>query len=326
MNNLQTSYLGLNLASPIIVSSSGLSNSPEKTKLMEKAGAGAIVLKSLFEEQMLHETSELLKTSPDYAEAGDYIANYTKSHNIGQYLDQIKNAKSNIKIPVIASINCISASDWTSYASMIENAGADALELNIHVIPLSANTNSAKIEQIYFDIVKSVRAKISIPIAVKISNQFTNLFYMAEQFKAHGAEALVLFNRFYEPDIDVDSLEMSNAAVFSHHSDYAKVLRWIGLLDQRTAMKQLSATTGVHSPEVAIKLLLAGATTVQLASVLYQEGIEQISVFNESISNWMQKMSYKNIDAFRGKMSYRNLKNPAIYERAQFMKYFSSLE
>lgn len=326
MNNLKTNYLGLQLSSPIIVSSNGLSNSIEKIKQMEKFGAGAIILKSLFEEQILHETSELLKTSPAYSEAGDYISNYTKSHNLEKYFEHIKLAKQSVKTPIIASINCVSAADWTNFAYQIKNAGADALELNIHLIPISANIPSAKLEQIYFDIVKSVKEKVNIPVAVKISNQFTNLAYMAEQLKAHGADALVLFNRFYEPDIDTENMEMSNAAVFSHNTDYHKVLRWVGLLDGRTAMKEISATTGVHDPVAAIKLILAGASTVQLASVLYQEGIEQINVFNEAISQWMKKMNFESVQAFKGKMSYKNLKNPAIYERAQFMKYFSSLE
>lgn len=325
MSKLKINYLGLSLESPLIVSSNGLSNSVEKIKLMEKSGAGAVVLKSLFEEQILLETGYLLKHN-DYPEAEDYIRNYTRSNTLDNYLKHIKEAKQAVKIPIIASINCVSADDWTEFAESIQEAGADALELNIHIIPTSKEYSSKDVEQTYIDIVTAVKSKLSIPIAVKISSQFTNLIYMVERLKAAGADAVVLFNRFFEPDIDIEKMDFMNSNIFSSADDYNQALRWIGMLDGKTSKIEFSASTGVHDAEAAIRLILAGATTVQLASVLYNGGIEQIKGFNTTILTWMEKMNYETVDSFKGKMSYKNVKSPAIYERAQFMKYFSSLE
>jgi len=321
---LQSKYLGINLNSPLIVSSSGLSNSLEKIKKMEEYGAGAIVLKSLFEEQILFETSDLLKHN-DYPEAEDYIRNYTQNNTLKLYLEHLKKAKEAVNIPIIASINCVSDKNWLDFTKSIEDAGADAIELNIHIFPTEIDWDSKDIEKKYLEIVYHIKQKIKIPVAVKISNQFTNLLAMADKLKGAGASSLVLFNRFYQPDIDIEKMKFTRGRVFSDSMSYTKELRWIGLLSGRIPELELSASTGVHSSAAALQLILAGADTVQLCSILYERGLEFISAMNSEIESWMKKKNYKEIKSFKGKMSYKNIKNPAMYERAQFMKYFSDL-
>ncbi len=325
MADLRTNYLGIELRNPIIVSSSGLTNTVAKIKKLEKNNAGAVVLKSIFEEQINHETSSLLQHN-DYPEAGDYILNYSKSNTIDTYLNLVKNAKAEVEIPIIASVNCVSTEDWISFAKQLEEAGADALELNIHIVVADLSLSSADIEQKYFDIVKEVKKNTNIPIAVKIGNHFTNLAYMVNQLHAYGASGVVMFNRFYEPDIDIDSLQFTSSEVFSTPNDIRHSLRWVGMLSDIVTNIDISASTGVHDAEAAIKLILAGATTVQVCSTLYKNGVEELNNIVEEIDEWMDDNAYESIDYFSKLMSYKKIKNPSIYERAQFMKYFSNME
>ena len=325
MANLQTSYLGIQLRNPIIVSSSALTNTVEKIKKLEEKGAGAVVLKSLFEEQINYETSHLLQHKR-YPEAADYILNYAKHNTLNEYLDLVKNAKSAVSIPVIASINCVSEKDWTSYAREFEKAGADALELNIHIVVSDRKMKSSDVEQKYLNIIKKVKKKINIPIAAKIGYHFTNIGHMVDRLYAYGAEGVVLFNRFYEPDIDIDEMKFTGAEIFSNPSDIRNSLRWIGILSALIPNVQISASTGVHDGKAAIKMLLAGAKTVQVCSTLYKNGIDELTKIIQEISDWMDKKNYERIADFRGIMSYKDIKDPSIYERAQFMKYFSSVE
>jgi len=325
MANLQTTYLGLSLKNPIIVSSSALTNSVEKIKNLEEKGAAAVVLKSLFEEQINHETSHLLQHKR-YPEAADYILNYAKHNSLNEYLDLVKEAKEAVDIPVIASINCVSEKDWTSYAKEFEEAGADALELNIHIVVADRKTKSQDIEQKYIDILKKVKKKVNIPIVVKIGYHFTNIGRMVDRLNAYGAKGIVLFNRFYEPDIDIDNMKFTSAEIFSNPSDIRNSLRWVGILSDLVSNVEISASTGVHDGKAAIKMLLAGAQTVQVCSTLYKNGIDELLKIIQEISDWMDKKNYERIEDFRGIMSYRDIKDPLIYERAQFMKYFSSVE
>ncbi len=325
MADLSTNYLGIELRNPVIVSSSGLTNTVSKIKKLEQNNAGAVVLKSIFEEQINQETSSLLKHN-DYPEAGDYILNYAKSNTIDEYLNLIKNAKSEVSIPVIASVNCVSTDDWVSFAKQLEEAGADALELNIHIVITDVSLSSAAIEQKYFNILKAVKENISIPIAVKIGNHFTNLAYMINQLYAYGASGVVMFNRFYEPDIDIDSWQFTNSEVFSKPDDLRHSLRWVGMLSDIIPNIDISASTGIHDAEAAIKMILAGATTVQVCSTLYKNGVDELNNIVEGIDEWMEENVLESLDFFRKSMSYKKIKNPAIYERAQFMKYFSNME
>lgn len=324
MANLEVKYLGLNLKNPIIVSSSGLTNTADKIAELEKAGAAAVVLKSMFEEQILFETTDLLQHN-DYPEAQDYILSYAKDNTLKQYTNLVKEAKQKVNIPIIASINCISDSDWESFAKDLEEAGADALELNIYPIPTDRHKDSKYYEDIYFDILKSIKAIVSIPVAVKIGKTFANIINIADQLNANGADSVVLFNRFYEPDIDINEIKLTNAEIFSSPGEIRNTLRWVAMVSGRTDI-QISATTGVHSGKDAVKLLLAGASSVQMCSAIYKNGNKVIGEVINFLNEWMDKKNFEDIKQFRGRMSYKNIKNPSVYERSQFMRYFSSVE
>ncbi len=325
MINLETSYMGLMLKNPLIASSSGITNSVEKIQKIEQAGAGAVVLKSLFEEQINYEVGSLLQYN-DYPEAEDYIKNYAKNNNVDEYLKLIESAKKTVKIPIIPSINCVSALDWTDFAIRIEEAGADALELNIYIIPTERNLSGNDLEKKYYNIVKTVSSKISIPVAVKIGSHYSNLVHFVDGLHANGASAAVLFNRFYEPDIDIDNLKVIAAEVFSTPGDIRHSLRWVAMLSGSLKQMEISASTGIHGGQGAVKQLLAGAQTVQVCSTLYRHGIKQIKNILEDIESWMKRSGYKRVEEFRGLMAYKNMKDSLAYERSQFMRYFSSIE
>lgn len=322
MGNLKTKFVGLELNSPIIAGSCGLTSDIKKLQEIEAAGAGAVVLKSIFEEQINMEVSRSIGDS-SYPEETDYIQNYIRANTIQQYIDLVKLAKERLKIPVIASINCLKNGEWVSFAKELENAGADAIELNAFILPLDEFKESIDIENVYYDIVKHVKSEVKIPLIMKIGNYFTNLPMFVSKLKALGADAVTLFNRFYEPDIDIERMTVGVASVFSLPTDLRQSLRWTGILAGEDKQLQISSSTGVHSGEAVVKLLLAGATTVQVCSALYEQGIPAIRTMNYFISSWMEKKSFKNIEEFRGKLSYTDVGHADRYERAQFMKYFS---
>lgn len=328
MAELKTKYMGLELRSPIIAASCGLTSDVEKMVEMEKAGVGAVVLKSIFEEQINQETSGVFNAgygmSDAYPEAEDYIKTYIRSNTIQKYVDLVRDAKKHLSIPVIASVNCFSGGEWVSFARQLQDAGADALELNVFILPVNEFKESADVENVYFEIMKSIKEQVKIPVAVKISHYFTNLSAFVDKMKAYGANATTIFNRFYEPDININSLTMGAATVFSTATELRTTLRWTGILAGKDKKLEISASTGVHSGEAVVKLLLAGATTVQLCSVLYEKGIPVISEMNSFIKKWMETKAFKTVDDFRGLLSYSSIDNPDLYERAQFMKYFSN--
>lgn len=324
MYNLEVSYLGLKLKNPLIVSSSGLTNSVEKIKKIEKSGAGAVVLKSLFEEQINYEAGSLI-LNHDYPEAEDYIKNYTKDHGVGEYLKLIEEAKDAVSIPVIASINCVTASDWVRFAKEIENAGADALELNVFSLPTDKNLEASEYEKVYFDLAHKIKSVTSLPVSMKIGNHFTNPVNLVYKLFTIGIKGVVLFNRFYEPDIDINKLNLTAADVFSTPSEIRQNLRWVAIISDKVNQIDISASTGVHSGEAIVKQLLAGAEAVQVCSVLYKNGVEYIDKMLDEVEDWMKQNNFKSIEEFRGKMSYKSIPDPMLYERSQFMKYFSSV-
>jgi len=325
MASLTTKYLGLELNSPLIISSSGLTDNLDKLRLAEDSGAGAVVLKSLFEEQINHQAS-LLAESTDYPEASDYVSYYTKSHSLDNYLKLIVSAKESLNIPVIPSINCITQEDWISFAARIEEAGADALEINVFYLPVDKNVTPATAEKLYFDLIQKVRKIIKIPIAVKLGQRFSNLLNLVDQIYKRGVNGVVLFNRFFEPDIDINTMNISPASVFSTPEDKRYVIRWVAMIDAMIEKIDIAASTGVHSGEDAVKYLLSGADVVQVCSVLYKNGIEYLKKMNKSISKWMDQKGFENIESFRGKLNYGSIAEPGKYERAQFMRYFSAYE
>jgi len=316
--------MGLTLKNPIVVASSGLTNSIERIKDLEKAGAGAVVLKSIFEEQINNEVLHLINRDPQilYPENEDFIWNYTRNNSITRHLNLLTEVKKETEIPIIASINCMSASEWILFAKDFENAGADALELNLFFVPTDPYKTSEEIEKLYQKIVSSVKQNTTIPISVKIGYYFTNLLEMANKLTISGADALVLFNRFYEPDIDIEKLELTSSEIFSSPADMRRSLRWTGLISSQLPKVQIAASTGIHDGEAVIKQLLAGAQVTQICSTVYINGSQVIAGMVNDLNVFMKKWNFKTIDDFRGKLSYKNIPDPMHYERAQFMKYF----
>ncbi|HSV88920.1 MAG TPA: dihydroorotate dehydrogenase-like protein [Bacteroidales bacterium] len=328
MINLSTTYMGLGLKSPVIVGSSGLTRDVGNLVEMESKGAGAVVLKSLFEEQIKFEIMKVFShqdVASSYSEAEDYIRNYAMTHALEEYLNLIRQAKKSLQIPVIASINCVSAREWTSFAKNIEDAGADALELNVFVIPTDIDKGSGDYENLYFEIVEKVKKVIKIPLALKISSHFSAMAGIIKKLSWTGVNGIVLFNRFFSPDIDIDKNKMISSGVFSSPDEITTSLRWIGILAGRV-QTDLCASTGVHDGEGVIKQLLAGAKAVQVCSTLYKNGIGQLEFILNDLKDWMQRNKYSKIGDFNGKMSFKKGDNPAAYHRVQFMKYFAEID
>lgn len=323
MIDMKTCYAGLTLRSPIIVGSSGLTNNAERNKEFEKAGAGAIVLKSLFEEQIEMQSEQLMQDA-DYPEAADYIRGYVKANQVNDYLDLIKKTKGLCTIPVIASINCYKADAWIDFARQIQLAGADALELNIFFMETELATDGNDLRALYGGIVRKVKETVSIPVVIKLGKMFDNIPAMVNTLRVNGADGVVLFNRFYQPDIDINTLQIVSGNVFSNHSDLSDTLRWTAMISGKIPGFPIACSTGVHDWEDVIKCLLAGATAVQMCSAVYTHGAEIISQVLTCVEEWMHQAHYRSLDEFRGKLNYANIPNPAMYERSQFMKYFAN--
>lgn len=323
MGTLTVKYLGLDLKSPLIVSSSRLTSEIGHLKEAEDNGAGAVVLKSLFEEQIEHYIHSIPE-STGYPEADDYLANYMRSGSVDQYLELIRNAKERLSIPVIPSINCYTSGGWTEFARNIAEAGADALEINVFLLPVDRKKTAADSEKVYLELIEKLRHIIQIPIAVKMGFRFSNILNMIDQFYMRGVAGIVMFNRFYEPDIDIDTLDIIPASIFSSSGEMRYVLRWIGMASSQDIKIDISASTGVHSGSDAIKYILAGANSVQVCSVLYEKGMKFLQTMNRQIEEWMDSKQFRSVNDFRGKLNYRNYTKPVVYERTQFMKYFAS--
>jgi dihydroorotate dehydrogenase (fumarate) len=324
MADLKVNYLGLTLKNPLVVSSSGLTSDIKKIQEMEAAGAAAVVLKSLFEEQILFETKQYLRDA-DYPEAEDYMLNYLRHHSVDEYLSLIEQAKEKTAIPIIASINCVSNSEWVDFARRIEKSGADALELNVFFLPTDPDKTSREYENLYAVLAEKIKSRISIPVSFKLGRQFTNLTRLINQLYVRKVEGVTLFNRFYEPDIDPGQVKFVPAEVFSHPSEIRQTLRWVGILSGQFDRLDFAASTGVHDGLSAIKLLFAGATVTEVCSILYKKGIPYLTKMISEIDQWLEKHGYASVTDIQGKMSYDKIPDPTLYERAQFMKYFSDI-
>ncbi len=327
MVDLSSKYLGYKLKNPIVVSSCTLSKNIEGIKKLEKAGAGAVIVKSLFEEQIEAEIIDLEKKSilKWHPEAIDYIRRIGKEISPGEYLELIKEAKNSISIPVIPSLNCITSEWWIEYAKKIENSGADAIEINIALMPANEYDSSDEIEKKYINIVHEIRQLINIPISVKIGPHFTNLLRFARNLTKAGANALVLFNRYYQLDFDINNFKTVAGNRFSTSSELHLPLRWISILSGKVDC-ELASSTGVHNGEDAIKLLLAGANVIQICSTLFINGLEQIEKILDYIESWMDKHNFKSINEFRGKLNQLGSENPEAYQRLQYIKALVGIE
>ena len=327
MSDLSTTYMGLKLRNPVIVGSSGMTESVEGVKKAADAGAGAVVLKSLFEEQIRNESGYAINSNEQqyyYAQAEDYIRNYTRGNDLKKYLDLISGSRNTVDIPVIASINCITSSEWMDFAVQAQRAGADGLELNMFMLPSDPSRNSGQNEQVYLDVLEKVTKMVSIPVAAKISYYFSGLANMVGKIASTGIRGLVMFNRFFSPDIDIETFEVKSSNIFSTSDELALPLRWVAMLASRVPC-DIAASTGIHDGSALIKQLLAGAKAGQVASVLYRKGYSAIGSMLEELDAYMERHNFSSLDEVIGKMSFDRADNPAAYERMQFMKYFSGI-
>jgi dihydroorotate dehydrogenase (fumarate) len=322
--DLSTTYLGLKLRSPLVPSASPLTGRLDELKRAEDAGAGAVVLPSVFEEQLLQESADLeraLEQSADTsAEALSYFPD-PGEFRVGpeDYLDLVRRAGEALSIPVIASLNGVSAGGWTDYARQIESAGADALELNAYQIPTDPDLPGNAVEQGYLDILAAVKNAVKLPVAMKLGPFFSNFAHFAKRLDAAGADALVLFNRFYQPDIDLENLEVEPGIFLSTPQARRLPLRWIAILHGRIEA-DLAATSGIHTSADVLKMIMAGATVTQLCSVLLQQGMGRIAVIEREVRAWLEAHEYESLAQARGSLSRKNVADPGAYERAQYLK------
>lgn len=321
--NLTTTYMGLELKNPIIVSSSKLTGDIDTIKKLENAGAGAIVLKSVFEEQIRAEAESTVKHANHmyywFPEAKEHILDLSIDAKLDRYLKFLTQAKKESSIPIIASVNCSSPDIWPKFASAIQEAGADAIELNIGIFPFNDEISGSDIEDIYVKILKEVNKNVTIPVSIKLGSYFTNLYSIATRLVESGVDALVLFNRYYRPDIDIETLKVVDDIKYSSPEELNVSLRWIALMRGNKLGCQLAAATGIHDHEGVIKQILSGADAVQVCSTLYINGLDQINIMLDGLKSWMTEHKFSSLDEFRGKCIDEKT-SLASFERIQFIK------
>ena len=330
MLDLTTQYLNLSLRTPLVASASPLSHELADIRRLEDSGASAIVLYSLFEEQLRQESLELdfylSEGSESHPESISFFPEPSE-FRLGpdEYLDHIRRAKAAVKVPIIASLNGSSVGGWIQYATQIQEAGADALECNIYWIVTDPNMTSAEVEQHYIDIVQAVKTAVTIPVAVKVSPFFSNMANMAKRLDAAGADALVLFNRFYQPDIDLETLELTPRVLLSTPQAMRLPLTWIGILYGRL-QAGLAATGGIHGADDVVKLLMVGSNVTMLCSTLLRNGINHLRAIEQGLRQWMETHEYESVKQMQGSMSQKNCADPSAFERAQYMRAVKSIQ
>ena len=324
MKRLETTFAGLKLKNPFIVSSCNLTNSAEKNKKWEDAGVGAVVLKSLFEEEVEAEADWMNDGS--HAEELDYLQTYYRAHRLEEYLRLIKETKALCSIPVIASINCYQLTGWTDFAKQIQQAGADAIELNIMSVCSELDYEYGAYERLHIDIVQKIKQVVSLPIVVKLGRNLTNPMPLIHQLYAHGVAGVVLFNRMASPDFNIDTLKFANAEALGHPSDLYESLRWVGLASERVPALSYAASGGVTDGASLVKSLLAGASAVEVCSALYRHGVPQVQEMLAFLSEWMAQHNFKKISDFKGLMNAQKTGSASAFARSQFFKQFGKYE
>ena len=328
--NLATNYLGLPLKNPIVASSSPLSHSVDSIRRLEDAGASAVVMYSLFEEQLtfdsLYVDYYLRSGTNSYAESLSYFPEM-EDYNVGpdEYTNLIRRAKEAVDIPIIGSLNGVSTGGWTNYAGLIEDAGADALELNVYYLPTDVELKGAEVENIYLDLLRQVKSSVSIPIAMKLSPFFSSTANMAKRLVEEGANGLVFFNRFYQPDLNLETLEVAPRLVLSESNELRLPLRWVAILYGRV-ITDFAITTGIHSAQDVLKGLMAGAKVTMMASELLRNGVGRIDEILQALTGWMAEHEYESVNQMIGSMSQQHCAEPAAFERANYMKILGSYQ
>ena len=324
MKRLETTFAGLKLKNPFIVSSCNLTNSAEKNKKWEDAGVGAVVLKSLFEEEIEAEADWV--NDGTHAEELDYLQTYYRAHRLEEYLRLIKETKALCSIPVIASINCYQLTGWTDFAKQMQQAGADAIELNIMSVCSELDYEYGAYERLHIDIVQKIKQVVSLPIVVKLGRNLTNPMPLIHQLYAHGVAGVVLFNRMASPDFNIDTLKFANAEALGHSSDLYESLRWVGLASERVPALSYAASGGVTDGASLVKALLAGASAVEVCSALYRHGVPQVQEMLAFLSEWMAQHNFKKISDFKGLMNAQKTGSASAFARSQFFKQFGKYE
>ncbi len=322
MEKCATTYMGLELKNPIIVGSSPLTSTLDGLKRCEDAGAGAVVVKSIFEEQIDTQSAIMIKQSRDYmshADAADFIEESSRNFYIDNYLSLVEKATHDLDIPVIASVNCRSMGGWVDYIDRFNSIGADALEINQYILPSNMGRTSQEIESEYLDVVSSLREKTTLPISLKIGPHFSSLAHMIKKFDEMNINGFVLFNRFYQPDIDILKMELKPKVNFSNEGDYGQALQWSALLSAYLN-GDICASNGVHNGEALIKLLLSGAKAVQVVTAILKQGLPVIAQMQETLENWMDEHNYSSFIDFRGALAHKRMDKPEVWERSQYMK------
>ena len=325
--NTNTKYLGLDLKSPIIVGSCGLTADVDKMVQMEKAGAGAVILKSIFEEQIIYDikrNTHVVAPIDNYGDSYEYIAAHVADDSLNKHFQMIRDAKSRLSIPVIGSINCFSYENWLTYAIKFQEAGCDALELNMAILPYETTLSADDVERTFTQIINTLRKSVTIPISIKVGTYFTDMAKQMQQLSWMGIQGVTMFNKNVQVDVDIENETLKNASWLSNPGELYNTLRWVAILSKKMRC-DVSASTGVSSGDDVVKLLLAGATSVQVVSALYRDGIDILRQMNDTLQQWMQRKGYDNIAAFRGKLAVAPAEKASVAMRTQFMKYFAEI-
>ncbi|MBR4230106.1 MAG: dihydroorotate dehydrogenase-like protein [Bacteroidales bacterium] len=323
----RTKYLGLELKTPVIVGSCGLTSDIDKLAEMEAAGAGAVILKSVFEEQIIYDikrNTHVVAPTDNYGDSYEYIAQHVADDSMGRHFSLIREAKKRLSIPVIGSINCYSYENWLTYASKFQEAGCDAIELNLAILPYETSLSSDDVERTFSQIINTLRKSISIPISIKVGTYFTDMAKQMQQLSWMGIQGVTMFNKNVEVDVDIEAETLRNASYLSTPEQLYNTLRWVAILSKKMRC-DISASTGVFTSDDVVKLLLAGAGTVQVVSCLYKNGIGYLRNLNDGLTAWMQRKGYDNLQQFRGKLAVQTTDKASVAMRTQFMKYFAEI-
>ena len=323
----RTKYLGLELKSPIVAGSCGLTSDIDKLAEMEAAGAGAIILKSVFEEQIIHDikrNTHVVAPTDNYGDSYEYIAQHVADDSLGKHFSLIREAKRRLTIPVIGSINCYSYENWLTYASKFQEAGCDAIELNMAILPYETSLSADDVERTFSQIINTIRKSVTIPVSIKVGTYFTDMAKQMQQLSWMGIQGVTMFNKSVEMDVDIENECLKNASYLSSPEQLYNTLRWVAILSKKMRC-DISASTGVNTGDDVVKLLLAGADTVQVVSCLYRNGVGYLRELNDGLKAWMERKGYDNLQQFRGKLAVMPTDKASIAMRTQFMKYFAEI-
>ena len=325
--NTKTKYLGLDVESPIIAGSCGLTNDISNLEKLEAAGAGAVIIKSVFEEQIIYDikrNASMMAPIDSYGMSYEYVAAHVADDSLGKHFDLISEAKKRLHIPIVGSINCYSFENWMNYTKRFQDAGCDAIELNMAILPYETTMSCEDVDRLFSDIINTLRKSVTIPVSVKVSQNFTDMANFMQRLSWMGVNGITLFNKALNVDIDIDKMEITHAPSLSTPEEIYNTLRWVAILSKKLRC-DISASTGVHTADDVVKMLLAGAGTVQVVACLYKNGVDYMKELNDGLRKWMADKGYDNIEQFRGKFAVKNNEQASLFFRTQFMKHFAQL-